>query len=167
MARISTTPDIILTAIVNRIISQVDGATSSNTYISTISNELPPNPAEVMFEISFAHNFATFDGEFTGAGNAGLHTQMTAMVTISTVIQRDEVGRDAVFLTDADQGMLQWLTKVLAALSNHDLLDGSGNQILAEPLRLTQGQIPPKDDRRRGFATLMMECSFDWDLTGV
>lgn len=167
MARIATTPDVILKAIIKRIIAEVDSASDSNVYLSTISMELPPNPAEVMYEIAFSHNFSSWDSEFTGAGNEGLHTQMTLMVTISTVIQVDEVGRDFYFLTHETLGVCKRMTDVLRALSNHDLLDDSGNQILAEPLRLSQGQIPPKDDRRRGFVTLLLECAFDWDLSSV
>lgn len=162
--RIKTTPDLILKAIIDRLRDKVAAGQTATVYASTVSTELPPNPGEIMYEVSLAHNFAAWDPEFTGAGNEGLHTNMTLMVTISTTVQLDEVGHDTVYLTDETRGVLGRMTAVLAALSLYDPVNDNGDYLLCEPLRLTQGQIPPKDDRRRGFVTLLLDCQFDWDL---
>lgn len=162
--RIATTPEVILKAVVDRLIAQVPDATEANTYVSTVSRELPPNPGTTMFECSWAHNFASWDPEFTGAGNEGLHTVMTLMVTISTTLQLDEVGHDLQYLSHQQFGVCPLITRVLGALSNFDPTNEDDELILAQPMRLTQGQIPPKDDRRRGYVTVMLECEFDWDL---
>lgn len=162
-----TTPDVILRAVIQRLIDAVPQAEEANTYASTISRELPPNPSDVMFEVALAHNFSEWQPEITGAGNEGLHTIMSVMVTISTTIQQDEVGHDLLYLTDTQLGVCHLMTDVLAALSMYDPKDEAGEEILAQPMRPTSGQLPPKDDRSRGYVTLLFEVEFDWLLPEV
>lgn len=167
MARETTTstPDIILTRAHSRIVAACDSATNDNTYISTTSTELPPNPDEIMYEIGLAPTLSfEYDGggHFTGAGRNAVHVKGQLSVTIHSTLQADEVGRDLQFLTHADRGIIQYMTEILNALTGHELLDESGNELLSQPLRPIQAHIPPKDDRSRGYVTILFDLEFDW-----
>lgn len=161
----TTTPDVILTRAHARIVAACDSATDDNTYISTTSTELPPNPDEVMYELGFSPTMSfTSDGggHFTGAGRNAMHVSTQLSVTIHSILQADEVGRDKEYLTHADRGVIQYMTEILNALAEHDLLDSSGNELLSHPLRPSQAHIPPKDDRSRGYVTILFDLEFDW-----
>ena len=162
---IKTTPDVILLRVVERLKAQIADAKESNTYISTVSQELPPNPADVMFEVSLSHNFAFDPGELAGGGSNTIHTHASVMVTIHTQIQLDEMGRDLHYLTHASLGVCKNMTRVLAALTDHDLLNAAAQPILAHTMMPAQGQIPPKDERKKGFVTLIFDVDFDWDIS--
>lgn len=158
----TSTLDTILTRLHARIIAACAAATDDNTYISTVSSELLPNPDEVVFELSPSQSITFEDGHFTGAGRYAMHVVCQLNVTIHSTIQQDEVGRDTIYLTNSDRGIIKYMTQVLSALADHDLLDASGNQLLSHPLRPMQAYIPPRDDRTRGYVTMSFGCEFDW-----
>lgn len=162
VVRVSTTPATILTRVTDRILAEVAEATPHNTYVSTRDDELPPNPDEVMFQLGMSVHSDVEQELVTGAGNQDIHLRHQISVTIHSTVQRDEVGRDLQYLTDDSQGMLQRVTSVLGALSGHDLVDGSGNELLAQPLRPSKVVVPPRDDRRRGKVTVLFDVEFDW-----
>lgn len=161
----TSTLDIILTRFHARIIAACGSATEDNTYLSTVSSELPPSPAEVIYELSPSQSITFEDGHFTGAGRYAMHVSCQLNVTIHSTIQLDELGRDGIYLTHADRGIIQYMTEVLSALADHDLLDESGNELLSQPLRPVQAHIPPRDDRTRGYVMLSFACEFDWYIS--
>lgn len=164
MARETTTStlDNILLRTVARLIDQVTDAGTANTYISTVPQELPPNPAEFMFEVSPSNNYTFEEGHMTGGGTVMLHCITEIVVTIHVTGQPDQQGRDDHYLTHTDRGVIKQITGVLKALSIHDLQDAAGNELLSHPMRPVQGTIPPKDERKRGFVSLFFQCEFDW-----
>lgn len=169
MARetVSSTLDTILTRVHARLITVCTGSTHNNTYLSTVSLELPPSSDEVVFEISPSQSLTFDDPHFTGAGRNAMHVSFQINVTIHSTVQSDEVGRDTEYLTHADRGIVKYMTAVLSALADHDLLDLDGNQLLSQPLRPLQAHIPPKDDRSRGYVTLVFGCEFDWYIDPI
>lgn len=158
----TSTLDVILTRVHARIVAACPSASNDNTYISTVSMELPPNPDEKMLEISPSQSWSFEMPHFTGAGRNAMHTIGQINITVHSTLSADEVGRDKEFLTHSDHGIIKLMTEVLSALADHDLLDASGNELLSEPMRPIQAQIPPKDDRTRGFVTISFEVRFDW-----
>lgn len=157
----SSTLDVILVRVHARIIAACPSATNDNTYISTVSSELPPSSDERMLEIAPSQVWTFEPGHFTGAGRNAVHMIGQISVTIHTTLQADEVGRDLQFLTHSDRGIIILMNEVLNALSDHDLVDASGNELLSHPLRPSQAHIPPRDDRTRGFLTLLFDVEFD------
>ncbi len=167
MARETTTSklDLILLRAKRRLVDAAAIATDSNTYISTIPDELPPNPDEVMFEIAPSHSYQFDQGILAGAGQASLHTQTQLIVTIHSTVQLDEAGRDEIYLTRENLGACELIRQVLKAFCDHDLLDEDDNQMLSHPLMPISGDIPPKDQRERGFVSLRFRCDFDWNMS--
>lgn len=162
---LATTLDAILLRVIPHLIAQVPDAKIGNTYLSTIPNELFPNPAEFMFEISPSESWTFEQGHITGAGKDALHAVGNILVTIHSAVQLDQVGRDAEYLTNQARGILRLVTLVLDAMSNHDLLNADDEPMLSQPMRPVRLHIPAKDDRRKGFVTIEFEIEFDWDMT--
>lgn len=161
----TTTPEQILLRIVDRLCDQINEANQHNTFISTLPETEFPNPSEFMFEVAPDSNWNFDQGHITGAGKNALHTMGLISVTLHSHFQGDQAGRDVAWLTNATRGILRLVTKVLDALSNYDLTDVNGNELLSEPLRPTGMAIPPKDKREKGWITLAFNVEFDWLLT--
>ena len=165
MAQVPTNLSEVLTRTVVRMIDDIAACTSSNTYLSTMPNQLPPNPDEVMFEVSPSGTYSFDQDIITGAGRNALQCSTEILVTIHVTHQNDEMGRDTEYLTNSTRGALVHVGSVLESLSLHNLLIANGNEILIHPMRPTTGWIPPKDDRRKGFVTLAFSVEFDWDIS--
>jgi hypothetical protein len=149
----------------NRIIAEISAATDDNVYVSTIPEEVPPSPDEIMFEISPGPNIS-FDGPiFVGAGKNSLNTNMEFVVTVHLTQQKDETGRDEQFLEHASLGAFPLMRLVLKALAEHDPQDTSSNYQLSQMIRPVAAHIPPRDDREIGYFTLRFELVFDWDMS--
>lgn len=165
--RIHTTLDIILLRVMDRLRAEVPEATEVNTYLSTQPHELPPNPDEIMFEVSPSSNANFSMEQLTGAGINDVHTEMQTIVTIWVTAQLDQVGHDLEFLTNINRGAIRRIGNVLRALSDHDLSlsdDATTTQILAHPLEPVNMFVPPKDERKRGVVSLAFRTDFDWDM---
>ncbi|MBE41889.1 MAG: hypothetical protein CL480_11390 [Acidobacteria bacterium] len=157
-------PEDILNSVKTRLIASITAATADNTYISTIPEELPPNPDEVMFEISPGQNLSFDYGLFVGAGLDSLNTTMQLTVTVHITQQKDETGRDDSYLRHATLGAFPIVRSILKALGDHDLQDGSSNEQLSQALHPLSATVPPRDDREAGYATVVFEAKFDWDM---
>jgi len=158
-------PDEIFDSIKTRLIASITQATTHNTYISTMPMEMPPNPDEIMFEISPGQNVGFDQPIMYGAGTASLHTIMQITVTVHITQQKDESGRDDTYLRHATLGVFHLMRQILVALSIHDLADTSANEQLSQPLHPVSGTIPPRDDREAGYASVTFEARFDWDMS--
>ena len=166
MARIATTLDKILLKVIDRMIEVVDSANPGNTYLS-LQHEMdtPPSSSDVLYEISPAMTFRFEPGEFAGGGHHTLHTTTHILVTPHIIIDADPTGKDTLFLTHATRGACMRITDVLRALTEYDPENDDGDQILAEPMRPLEGQIPPKRDRTSGLVDIAFEVQFDWDIS--
>lgn len=162
---LETTLEPVLLRTVDRLIQQISEANEVNTYISTLPNELFPNPSENMFEVSPGETWTFDPGHITGAGKNALHVKGSLKVTIHHTSQQDQAGRDTVYLTNRTRGVMRLVTKVLDALTNHDLANEDEQPLLSEPMQPTTLHIPPKDERRKGFVTIEFSCEFDWHVT--
>lgn len=161
----SSTLDQVLLRVIDRLIVTVAEAKSANTYISTVHDEPAPNSDENMFEVAPSENSSFDDAHMEGAGKNALHWIGSIDVMIHATAQNDQVGRDVEFLTNASRGIIGLVTKVLDSLSNHDLLDADGNQMLSQPLRPGRMSIPPKNDRTTGYILVSFSCEFDWYMS--
>ena len=155
----------VLTAFKTRLIDQIADASSHNTYLSTLPDELPPSPDELMFEISPSTNWQFEQGQIVGGGQNMLHVMGQILITCHITQQKDEVGRDSFYLTHETLGVSPLLKLVLKALSVHDLADPDGDLLLSHPIHPSSIVIRPKDDRSRGYVTLALDVEFDWDMT--
>lgn len=162
---IATTLEPVLLRILDRLIDQIREANKVNTYLSTLPNELFPNPSEYMFEVSPGEQWSFDPGHMTGAGKNALHAVGSVKITIHHTGQLDQAGRDTEYLTGSVRGVMRLVTKVLDALSNHELADSDERPLLSQPLQPKAMYIPPKDDRRKGFVTIEFSCEFDWHVT--
>lgn len=166
MAQVKTTLAAVLERIVARIVAQtlVTEFTDSTCYISLNPDVTPPpNPGDMFCVVSPA------SGQFNqtmldGGGNAQARFDTEIVVTVHSITQLDEPGRDKVFLNDASRGVITRLTKVAKVLSCHDLLDGSGNRILSQPLLPSNLELA-HDGRELGSAKMWFSCEFNWDFS--
>lgn len=163
----STNLDDILNWAVARLVSEVDLATVDNTYVSTVSQELPPSPDEVMFEVSIGPNLNFDGGIIVGAGQASIHTRGQLMVTIHITQSKDEAGRDLHYMNHETLGVSPLVKGVLKAIAATDPVDvnDASEHLLAEYIIPVSVTIPPKDEREKGYVTCFFDISFDWDMT--
>jgi hypothetical protein len=54
----------------------------------------------------------------------------------------DQAGSNATALTDTDFSHLRWEESVAAALAGYAPTDASNNQLVAQPIRIYQGDMP-------------------------
>lgn len=158
-----TTPDEVLLSIKRRLIDVIADGTDSSVYLSSVPDELPPNAADFMYEVAFSGG-QMLDGEMAGGGVNTIHVVGAVAVTVHSTVQIDEAGRDDEYLTSGELGILPRVTQVLRALAVHDLENEGGEQILAEPMRPVDAQVPSHTPRRRGFSSVGFSVEFDWDL---
>jgi hypothetical protein len=166
MAWKKTTPDKVLLAVEERLIDQIDDASESSTWISTLPDrpEPPQLSSDGGYEISMTGG--VFEpAEIGGGGVDSMHvSNCQLIVTIHTIVLLDESSRDKDFLTHREIGVLIRMTKVMKALAAHMLQDG-GVDILAQAIYPVQFVIPPHTEKGGGYNSAHFSLEFDWDLT--
>jgi hypothetical protein len=160
MARINTTPAIIVGAIIDRLVSQVAEATEHTCYESHPGHRFQVNARDVFITIWL--DGGQFDQAELDGGMVVITANVTA--TIHSAILRDETGRDAEFLRDAAHGVLIIGHKIVKALTLYDLLSGT-DEILREPMRPVQVSTPEHLESQPGVWDLTFEVKFDWSTT--
>ncbi len=170
MARaFSTTPDLIFTQIVARLIDQVSNANDSTCYISLDPDDLPAaNAGEFIFVVTPAVSGNFDDGLFDGGGQSQTTVRWPVVVTVWSTVIRDASGHDTQFLTHATLGIIAQGTLVLKALAGHDLQDAEDtpSEILAQPIFPSDAALDRRDPPSgKGFIQFGFEVIFDWDLS--
>lgn len=160
--QVNTTPDEILTRLVARLIDQIPEANESTCYISAKPEELPPNPGDWILTVSPGQ--PGFTETFQGGGQATLETSMTFTITIHGTHQNDEPGHSANFFGHAQRGLFPMFVKVAKALLDHELENEDGVFCLNESIHPGQGNWVSYD-RARNWIQLIVELTFDWDLS--
>lgn len=161
--RYGTSPDEVLASAVDRLIAACRVCTPSNTYLSTLPNELPPSADEFMFEVSMTSGQGD-DGSNTGGGVLLPTTRGVLTVAIHSTVQLDKSGQDTEFLTHRSRGIIGKATAVFSCLVGHDLQSREGVLLLTEELRYHSWEIPPKNQRERGSFLCHLECCYVWNL---
>ena len=164
MAQAPTTHVVILNAIVDRLISQIDEFNRSTCVIS-----IDPMPA-----VNIDHNlFCTVspnDGSFledvfVGAGENSLIEQTATVVTLWSAIRLGRRGVDKELLTNRSRGLLTKKRDILKALTGYMLTDGE-DDILTNYLQPISAMrpMPPEPEERLGDMQLVFKTEFEWDL---
>lgn len=158
--------DVRLATVMTRLIARLQtslSGTDANVFLVDDRRRLPLSPPGIpTYAVSFAG--AEFDeGMFDGGGrNQLVANPATVYVSIWSRVQRDEEGHAGIKLTDATEGLLTLCHNVLDSLAGHMLLDGSGNEILREPI--IPGGIEEPADMSRDLSVihLRFRLAHDW-----
>lgn len=156
--------DSVLTAVVARLIDQLDDAGGANCYLSLDPDSLAPTAADFVYVVSPSPSFRFDESEFVGGEQAHCTVQTTIVVTIHSIAQNDEVGRDIEFLTNRSRGILERWRRVCNVLGGYDPTNEAGDNMLAQPLSPIDSSIA-KHDRAHGSIQTSFRCLFDLDLT--
>jgi hypothetical protein len=164
MARISTTPDVILARIKARLIDQVDGATAHTCWITDDPDAVPaPAPAKQWYVVAPATEGTFRAGEFDGGGQNQMTVDTRIAITVHNIEMLDQVGRSEVWY--GGRGILPAGLPVLKAIAGYDLTDASGNQILAQPIFPASFNMERDTKNKRGSLMLTFDIVFDWDMS--
>ena len=166
MARLSyTTPTLVYTSIVDRLIASIPMANPTTCFLSLNPDIRPPMPGRFFYVVSLPPGSVDLPN-FEGGGNEFIELRQIFTVSINSTVMLDKPQTDVEFLTHQTLGILtEWL-RVLNALSNHELLDSSSNEILAEPMRPTEIALE-KRTREIGSMQCGFEVCYDVDLSSV
>ena len=157
----------VLTAIRDRLISQIEDLNESTCFITL--EPVPPMVGSVggEFVTVCPDNGQFADGVFEGAGEAFLEEDGGVIVSAFARIRLDRNERAEYALTEASRGLLKvWKPAILKALSGQQLTDAGGNDILdnlLQPAGFSKPKIAPESDLI-GFS-LHFNTDFDWDLS--
>jgi hypothetical protein len=165
MPRVDTTFDIVLTAIAERLRTQL-GINARQGYES-VNPESPVFPPGGNTCIIVTPGDGTFDAEMQiGGGAAQLSHRASVMVTYYTNQKLDSTHHSEKTLHDSKRGLMRWMRKILRVLVGHDLVDPDGNTFLRQTLYATHS-YRPYVDANTGMARISLEfgVDFDWDLT--
>lgn len=155
----------VLTAIQARLKDQIPTLNDSTCFLT-----LRPVPPSIG---SAGNEFVTIcpmDSQFNepvfdGAGEEALEENGGVIVTIFSRIRLDRNDRATQVLTNTTRGILKVLKKqVLAALTNHDLLDTDGDSILDNPLMPRSCQAPDTGEEDLIGLSIYFDTDFDWDI---
>lgn len=159
-----TSPAEVLTRVMARLIAEVTDATAVNTFLTTRPDDPPPaGAADVYFGISLDEGPINRP-MLAGAGENIIRVETTIAVNLWTIYRGDRSEWDTEFLTNDTLGILPRCTGVIAAFTNHELLNAGGDRIVAEnmmPLRLG---VRSKLTGEWGQVMLPFECNFDWAI---
>ena len=169
MSYVDSTQDAILALIVHRL-RGVLGLGVSQCY-ETYEPLNPPKFAAAGVYLSVAPGDGTFDQElFAGGGRHQVAEESSIAVTIYSPIRTDHPDRAAQALHDAARGLLPWKKTVLDTLAGHLLLDGSGNQVLRNPLYPLRSTAPKRLRREKADVCLLaviFGVDYDWALSAT
>lgn len=169
MARVPTDQETVLTAVVDRLITQVHAFGDKNCFLTAAPlEEIPENvrdqvvctvsPTDSQFEMD-VHEGA---GIFSTIEDAGV------ILNVFNAVKLDRVGHDAAALTHESRGLLRLKHEILKALSGHDLKNDAGEQILANVMAPMNSGAPRSYKQKLGLVSdlsVTFSCDFEWDLT--
>lgn len=164
MARSLGKLKVILPAVVDRLIDQIEGVTKANCYVALNPDSLPNGGVGGILYVVSPTSGRFDDAYFEGGGVEQLFANAGLVVKIHSPLQLDQAGRDIEFLTDEAHGILDRATDVLAALSNWSPEDVSGNPQTRDPL-YPMGYTLTRAGRSIGAIELEFACNFDWNVT--
>lgn len=165
MARTATDQSTVLDAVAERIIREVsDKFTHHNCY-----QTIEPNPDFEHAHHLFCHvspgDGRYNDGAMAGGGSHTCFEHTGTYVTIFNRVRLDPVNHAEQILKESSRGLLILKHRILKALTDHDLQDKAGNEIvinLIAPITATQPQLY----RDKGVASLsiLFSTDFEWNL---
>jgi len=164
MARVDSSPDEILTAFINRIISKVGDATADSCFISDDPDEIPAaNPSDWIYVVSMSPTGSFHEGNMVGGGRNQITVETKLILTVHSTAQNDEPGHAVRMFTDPTRGLLPKLGVCLWALAIEELTNPAGDNILSHPLHPDQYHWMRKD-RTQSNIQQGFDVEFDWDL---
>lgn len=161
-----TTQTEVLERVRARLLAAIKQLQDPTCYLS-----LDPEPDEQVkgdLFVSLAPMGGVFDQEWlTGAGQEGCREQSGVIVSVWSRVMLDKFQSAKAALTDADRGLLPWKHRILASLTDHDLLDASGNPILTDRMQPVTSDHPKQAMYRQGMTgfSLAFSTNFIWDLS--
>lgn len=172
MARIATNQIAVLEAVIARLIAAVDGFSARNCILTAQPPQEPPENIHGDYFATVSPTNGRFDeGVHEGAGIEGTLEYAGVVIVIFSRIKLDRVGHDTALLTDASRGLLELKRLILRALSGHDLMDESGDSLLANFMAPLRSDSPnstwEKGGRGPALGDLALTFSTDllWDLS--
>lgn len=167
MARIDSTPGIIILAIKQRLIDQVQLCNNATCSINADPDAVSQSmPGEFHYVISPSPSFNFDPSAFDGGAQRQCSTEWIFAVTVHCQNENDETGSDEVFITSQNLGVFSRIDEVLKALAGHDLQDKDGNEILHNPIFPHTGYFH-RPTSREGSVQIGFHLGFDWDLGAV
>jgi len=166
VARIDIDQASVLTAVTNRLISQL--AIDATHVLEVVDPMHPPDilPSGSIF-VSVAIGNGTFP--FDEQGIPQLREDTDVEVTGYVRVNLDQPGTDGLFLKHATRGILALKRKILIALAGWDLVDPtSGTDVFLASLMYAKSCSRPNyssDMGGVGWLTITFGVDFDWDMT--
>lgn len=161
----ATTKTEVSERIVARLIDQVADFGTANCFISVDDDP----------DIGSQHNIycavTPMGGRFSDADQAGAGSEVifyegTVAIRIYSRMKLDRNGYSAAMLNEVSRGLFTLEHQVVKALAGHDLLDGSGNEILSRYLWVVSDTEPTHERvLDKGDLTLQFGTDFLWDFS--
>lgn len=165
-----TWPDVLLKALINQIVNNVQGMTGDRVFLSAWdeATHLAFPPAD-QFITLFTPSFPVDQTDVTGGGTYNTAFDARLDVRAFARIEADIEGRSGQFLTENVLGVLAFAQKLITALQMWPGPDaGDGLSQLRRPLRLTGAWTinwkAAGDGKRWGVISIPCEMSFVADL---
>lgn len=101
-------------------------------------------PVDNLFVVVGGGRWNADQAAFAGGGNLTLIFDGALAVNLWARVEVDLINQDQKYLTDPTLGVLNTWSKLVEALSNFEITDASGNQLLEMPLRILSFEIPKR-----------------------
>lgn len=161
MARDKCDPVLLLTAIQNRLRSQLS-LNEAACFISLTPRTKLQSPADLTVIITPMGG--PFDGAMIdGGGQQQVTVNAGVAITIRSYLQADEAGHDYSTLIHHSLGVMNMATGVLKALTVWDPLDNEGDAMLRDQMSPASFDYA-KESRSDMICELQFNTLFDWDL---
>ena len=169
MARMKTDQSTILDRVVARLIDQVAALNAKTCVVTAQPPDEPPAQLRENLFCSVSPADGRFDQELLeGGGQNTLVEHSGVVVVLWSAMKLDRTGVNISLLTDAARGLFDLKRRVLKALTNHDLANGNGDQILQEPMRPILSEAPRATEQHQsgvGDLAITFLVDFEWDLS--
>ncbi|QDU97536.1 hypothetical protein [Lignipirellula cremea] len=157
---------LVLEAIVDRLIEKVDEWTLSTCFFSDAPGVGPAPPGDLFCTVSPGES--VFSDLFAGGGIETLHERGSVVVSVFSRLQLDGDGRAQARWFDARRGLLsRYKPRVLKALLVDWEPQSAGQRLLRDPLYPVASSAPERmTDGDVSFVRLSLTfgMSFDWTL---
>lgn len=163
MARVNVTQEVVLTAVVDRLVAQL-AINANRCYVSTQPLSTIPPGGDYFVTVSLGDG--QFDAEIQEQHAVQLQEQTEVIITVLTRMHLDRADRDIYLLTDDTRGLLTIKRLILKALVGHDLVEGAGDTFLRRLVAVKYAEKPQYDPEKMvGWLSIHFAVDFDWDLT--
>lgn len=164
MARVATDFSAVLTAVVARLIDQITLANAATCFLTLTPDGRPLTPGDIWITVSprggkFDENMIEGGGRATAWADSGF------TVTVHSSVELDQMERETTWLTHATLGVLETMKDAIDALTTYDLLDGSSDEILIEPIVPDGWDEPQRVGPSRGSISVSFLTKFKWSLS--